>query len=81
MEKVKRISWNLDLMNLMRVVWMIKLVEMKRVMERHKREDDWRVQIRVEVHHDSVVVVVEEDDCQKCQEVYCRKIMEIMDHD
>jgi hypothetical protein len=47
---------------------------------RHKREDDERVRKRAEVHHDSVVVVVE-DECQKCQERCCQKIMEITVHD
>ena len=46
----------------MRVVfWMISLVEMKRVVERHKREDDERVRKRAEVHQVSAVVVDDDD--------------------
>jgi hypothetical protein len=43
---------------------MVGLVATKRVVARHKREDDERVRKRVEVHQDSIVVVVVDDDCQ-----------------
>ena len=71
-------------MKLMRVVcWLILVEMMKRVMVRHKREDDERVRKRVEVHQDNVVVVVVvvEDDCQMCQKRCCQYIMAIMVHD
>ena len=59
-------------MKLMRVVCgMLRLVGMKRVAVRHKREDDEKVRKRVEVHQDSVVVVVD-DDCRMCQERCCQ---------
>ena len=51
-----------ELMKLMGVVcWMMGLVGMKRVVVKHKREDDERVRKRVEVHQDSVVVIVDDD--------------------
>ena len=50
---------------------MVGLVGIKRVVMRHKREDDERVRKRDEVDQDGVVVVVE-DDCQMCQDRYCR---------
>ena len=59
------------------VCWtMIRLEGMKRVMVRHKREDDERVQKRVEGRRDSVVVVLvvddDDDDCQTCQKRCCQ---------
>ena len=45
---------------------------MKRVVVMHKREDDERVRKRGEVHENSVVVVVVDDGCQRCQERCCQ---------
>ena len=60
-------------MKLMRVVCLKRLVGMKRVMVKHRQEDDEIVRKRVEVHLYSVVVVVFDDgDCQKCQERCCQ---------
>ena len=41
------------------------------VVVRHKREHDERVRKRVEVHQDSVLVVVD-DDCLMCQKICCQ---------
>ena len=50
---------------------------MKRVVVRHKREDDERVRKRGEVHQDSVYVNVIDDDCQMCQGRCCQKEVQI----